>query len=222
MGGVILANRAAAVRRPVTGMLIKNIAEGSLVNLMESGSPVEFYVAKHDYEPSLNGGGRTLLVRKDLCRKGNWGSGENRYAGNTMDVYLNGPYRATLDEAVLAAAGTTAFYYISLGNGDGAVNVLERTVFVLSGAELGSSTLTDGAALPIHELLRESAKYEGSSTTWWTRTPYAEDDEKVLYVSTSGGMAYLGLTGSRGYRPCLTLPGTAVFNETTMLFEEVI
>ena len=44
---------------------LSDMEEGALVKLKESGSPVEFYVAKHDYESELNGSGRTLLVRKD-------------------------------------------------------------------------------------------------------------------------------------------------------------
>ena len=32
--------------------------------LKENGVLVEYYVAKHDYEPDLNGSGRSLVVRR--------------------------------------------------------------------------------------------------------------------------------------------------------------
>ena len=40
---------------PVTGTSIGNIDEGTIITLNESASPVEFYVAKQDYESGLNG-----------------------------------------------------------------------------------------------------------------------------------------------------------------------
>lgn len=49
-----------------SGTAIGDLDEGAIIKLNESGAPVEFYVAKHDYEPDLNGAGRTLVVRKDV------------------------------------------------------------------------------------------------------------------------------------------------------------
>ena len=43
---------------------LAEMAEGTLVKMNESGAPVEFYVAQHDYESELHGAGRTLVVRK--------------------------------------------------------------------------------------------------------------------------------------------------------------
>ena len=48
-----------------SGIPLSDYEEGDIIKLNEGGSPVEFYVAKHDYESSLNGAGRTLVVRKD-------------------------------------------------------------------------------------------------------------------------------------------------------------
>ena len=48
-----------------SGMPLSDYAEGDIIKLNEGGSPVEFYVSKHDYESGLNGSGRTLVVRKD-------------------------------------------------------------------------------------------------------------------------------------------------------------
>ena len=38
-----------------------NKSTGSIIKLKENGTLVDFYVAKHDYESSLNGAGRTLV-----------------------------------------------------------------------------------------------------------------------------------------------------------------
>ena len=45
---------------PQTGIAIGNLDEGAIITLNENASPVEFYVAKQDYESELNGAGRTL------------------------------------------------------------------------------------------------------------------------------------------------------------------
>ena len=44
----------------VVGTSIGNLDEGAIIALNENASPVEFYVAKQDYESGLNGAGRTL------------------------------------------------------------------------------------------------------------------------------------------------------------------
>ena len=48
-----------------SGIPLSDYEEGDIIKLNEGGSPVEFYVSKHDYESGLNGSGRTLVVRKD-------------------------------------------------------------------------------------------------------------------------------------------------------------
>ena len=51
-----------------------NKAVGSIIQLKENGKLVSFYVAKHNYENSLNGMGRTLVVRKDCYDNRQWHS----------------------------------------------------------------------------------------------------------------------------------------------------
>ena len=46
---------------PSTGKQLSDYAEGDIVKINENGTPVEFYVAKHNYQTRLNGTGRTLL-----------------------------------------------------------------------------------------------------------------------------------------------------------------
>ncbi len=56
MGKVIMSGIVPELSKPVTTASLSTFAEGSIVKINESGSPVEFYVAKHDYESALNGG----------------------------------------------------------------------------------------------------------------------------------------------------------------------
>lgn len=122
MGVVTLANRVAEPTVPVAGLLLKNVAEGSVLKLNEDGSPVEFFVAKHNYEPSFNGNGRTLLVRKKLAGKSKivLGSG-NEYADGSMDDWLNNEYKLRFDTAVRTAVNETFFYYTTKGGTNGSL-----------------------------------------------------------------------------------------------------
>ena len=122
-----------------SGMPLSDYAEGDIIKLNEGGNPVEFYVAKHDYESGLNGSGRTLVVRKDCYDNRVWDSGNvNAYSGSDLDKWFNGTYKNLLDPAIQTAIGTTKFYYTP-GNGNNTVGILERAVFALSATELGQS-----------------------------------------------------------------------------------
>ncbi len=128
MGHVKMVGGNPTMQVPVAGIVLGNLAEGSIVKINESGSPVDFYVAKHDYEPVLNGTGRTLLVRKDVYDTRAWAtSGINKYASSSISAWLNdgaGLYGnpsymvALLDEKVQEAIGVTTFY-ASIGGSQG-------------------------------------------------------------------------------------------------------
>lgn len=59
MGKVIMSGIVPEMTVPETGTPLSTYAEGSIIKINENGSPVEFYVAKQDYEPTLNGGGQS-------------------------------------------------------------------------------------------------------------------------------------------------------------------
>lgn len=211
---------------PSAGIALADIAEGSLVKINENGSPVEFYVAKHDYESGLNGTGRTLLVRKDCYAKLAWdevsssGTCVNTYSNSTINAWFNSTYKAMLDSDVQTAIGTTKFYYTP-GNTNFTVTTLSRAIFALSYTELGMSYSTanvEGSALPIANTLK-IAYLDGSACEQWTRTPRVNNTEAVWYMGTDAGCtsAYI----LKGYRPALTIPATTLFDEETMEFKEV-
>lgn len=209
---------------PSLGKMLGDYAEGDIVLLNESGSPVEFYVAKHDYEAELNGAGRTLLVRKDGYDKRQWhNSGVNAYATSDIDAWLNEDYKSLLDESVQTAIGTTKFYYTP-GNGNTTVATLARSAFLLSYTEIGKSGIggitssgynDEGVVLPISQLVSDS------SVDIWTRTPLKSSttnaivDFAIGYLMDTGGV---GCTYNAFSRPCFTLPATAKFDPNTNQF----
>lgn len=187
------------------------VAVGTLVKLNENGSPVEFYVAKHDYESGLNGAGRTLLVRKDVYEQLRWNnSSVNTYASSEVDNRLNSTYKSVLDGEVQELIGTTKIQYTP-GNGNWAVGTLERAVFLLSLTELGKSRTTyanvEGSALPIASTLIR-VLFGGSPFTQWTRTPNTSSGTSVWALQITGDEGTFGTIDTAGVRPVFTLPGT--------------
>lgn len=188
---------------------LANKAVGSIIKLKESGTLVEFYVAKHDYENGLNGNGRTLIVRKDCYDMRVFSNSNNAYANSALDSWLCNTYLKLLDADIQAAIGTTKFYYTP-GNGNTTVTTLQRAVFQLSLTELGKSASyanTEGSALPIASTL-QIAYRNGSAVVQWTRTPYTNYTNIVSYLNTDGDVygGYYNYSG--GSRPAFTLPST--------------
>ena len=196
-----------------SGIPLSTITPGAILYLNESGSPVPFYIAKHDYESGLNGAGRTLVVRKDCYDMRAFDSNSiNAYANSSLDSWLHNTYLKLLDADIQTAIGTTKFYY-TRGNGDGRVTTLQRAVFQLSIAELGktaSSANKEGSALPISSML-QIAYRNGSAVIQWTRTPNLNINYYAFYLKADGSLTSDGVAYSHGSRPAFTLPAiTAV------------
>ena len=134
-----------------------NKAVGSIIQLKENGKLVSFYVAKHNYENSLNGMGRTLVVRKDCYDTRQWHSSNvNAYASSAIDSWLNGTYKNLLDADIRGVIGTTKIKYTP-GNGNNTVGTLQRAIFLLSATELNRSASwfnVEGTALEIASSLQ--------------------------------------------------------------------
>lgn len=223
MGKLTLCGVTPNMTAPVGDITLADIAEGSIVKLNENGTPVEFYVACHNYESALNGTGRTLLVRKDCYGEHAWNSSyNNAYATSAIDTFLNGSYKTVLDEAVQAAIDTTKFYY-TIGQGDYAVSELSRSVFSLSVSEFGLTSghaNVEGSALPIASTLR-AANYNGSTVKQWTRSPHTSDTYYALCIAAGGGSANsdYNVLNALGVRPAFTFPSAAKFDPDTLLFK---
>ena len=201
---------------PVEWIPVNNLPNGTLINIPENGSPVLFYKAKHDYESSLNGAGRTLVVRKDVYDQRQWHSSNvNAYASSTIDSWLNSTYKNLLDADIRSLIGTTKIRYTP-GNGNWNVRTLERSVFLLSLTELGESHTnanTEGSALPIASTLK-IAYLNGKATTQWTRSPSMVNTLNAWRLNSNGNINGGPCTWTSGSRPCFTLPATAMVDPT--------
>lgn len=193
------------------GVPLSTITPGVILYLNESGSPVPFYIAKHDYESGLNGAGRTLVVRKDCYDERSFGN-SNNYESSFLSSWLCNTWIKMLDTNVVAEISNTKFYSC-VGTGSNEIKTLQRTVFQLSIAELGltgSSLPAEGSALPIARILR-TASYNGAGTTQWTRSPRKSNTVLVCTVDAGGNStAYDYSYFKATSRPAFTLPGTIV------------
>ena len=202
---------------PSTGKQLSDYAEGDIVKIPENGTPIEFYIAKHDYESGLNGSGRTLVVRKDCYDNRAWDNGNvNAYASSDLDSWFNSTYKNMLDADIRSLIGTTKIRYTP-GNGNWTVGTLERAIFALSLTELGKSNYyanTEGSALPIASTLQIA--YQGGSPTYqWTRSPSTGHSYYAWWLGSDGNIYNDYCTDTYGSRPAFTLPSTAKFNPDT-------
>lgn len=198
-----------------------NKATGSIIKLKENGTLVDFYVACHNYEQSLNGAGRTLVVRKDVYDQRQWHSSNvNAWASCTMRSWLNSTYKALLDADIQEAMGTTTYRYTP-GNGSWGVTTRSDAVFLLSLTELGQShsyANVEGSALPIASTLR-IAYQGGSATTQWTRSPNTYGTSGAWWLGSGGNIGHYGCTGTYGSRPAFTLPSSLYVSDDGSVFQ---
>lgn len=191
-----------------SGKPLGNFSEGDIIQLNEGGVPVDFYVAKHDYESALNGAGRTLVVRKGVYDQRQWHSSNvNAWASCTMRSWLNGDYKALLGPEIQEAMGTTTYRYTP-GNGNTSVSTRSDAVFLLSATELGKSESwfnVEGSVLPIASIL-QVAYQNGSTTAQWTRSVDTNDTRNAIYLYRNGTVYNSLCTFSDGSRPVFTLP----------------
>lgn len=198
-----------------------NKSTGSIIKLKENGTLVNFYVAKHDYESSLNGSGRTLVVRKDCYDNRVWDNGNvNAYASSDLDNWFNSTYKNMLDADIRSLIGTTKIRYTP-GNGNWTVGTLERAVFALSATELGHSASwfnVEGSALPIANTLK-IAYLNGSANTQWTRSPSTDYTNHAVFLGSGGGVGNVSCNRSGGSRPAFTLPSSLYVSDDGSVFQ---
>ena len=198
-----------------------NKATGSIIKLKENGTLVDFYVACHNYEQSLNGAGRTLVVRKDCYDTRAWHSSNvNAWASCSMRSWLNSTYKALLDADIQEAMGTTTYRYTP-GNGSWSVGTRSDAVFLLSATELGKSESwfnVEGSALPIASTLQVAYR-NGSATTQWTRSPGTLSTNYAIYLYSDGDVRYNLCTVTYGSRPAFTLPSSLYVSDDGSVFQ---
>lgn len=203
------------------GTPLSDYAEGDIVYINENGVPIEFYVAKHNYESALNGDGRVLMVRKSGHSLRMWNTTDvNEWGESSLLSWLNGTYKSLLDTNLRSMIGTTEYKYTP-GNGKWYVSTRSDPVFLLSLQELGKSSNyanVEGSTLPISQVLINNFT-EGGSAGQWVRTPDVESERYVFFVSTpSSDFIFVDrCTKTRWVRPVFTLPSDAVVIDGVIL-----
>lgn len=209
------------------GRTLREYAEGDIVYINESGSPVAFYVGKHNYESGLNGAGRTLLVRKPYADldKMIWNSSSNVTFPNSSILYwLNTSYFSRFSTKIQQLIPTTTYQCVT-DTQTLTVGTTSSKVFLLSITETGCNVPqsnqnyapTEGSVLPISSVLR-GAYMDAEHPEYWTRTVYSVWN--VVYVNVWGGFYNIGPDSKYAPRPCFTLPSTTEFNSETNQFIE--
>ena len=208
---------------PLAGTPLSQLTEGTIIKINENGTPVEFYLAKHSYEPGLNGEGRELVVRKDVYDQRQWNSSNaNAWANCVLRSWFNSNYKNLFSSAVQALIGTTTYYYTP-GNGSWSVTTRSDAVFSLSGTELNGSHRNcnvEGTALPIWSTLRLAYNSSGDRSFQWTRSPVTSNTSSAWAFDTIPGFGGFGVNTEIGSRPCFTLPDTARVDAELNLIEE--
>lgn len=176
----------------------------------------ESLLAKHSYEPSLNGAGRELLVRKDATNSVVWSSATNNdYSLSNLDSWLNTSYAGRFQENTIALIATSIFLYYN-PNTSAANARLTRSFFCLSLAELGfpggGGRVPSGNPLPISDTLHNVSNQ-------WTRSVNSGSGWDILAYYAGESYAPANLGESHPARPCFTLPNTALVDADLNLIE---
>lgn len=206
---------------PMAGMPLSELVEGTLITINENGSQVEFYLAKHNYEPELNGQGRELVVRKECISNRQWNSTDvNTWATCSLRSFLNGSYKSRFTSYVQNLMATTT-YRFTPGNGNDTVTTRADAIFIMSLTELGkqqSNSNVEGYALPISSILSVFP----SSVAQWTRSPNLDDNVRAFWVRNDAYVYDDAVTFSnRSPRPVFSVPSTALVDSNNALIETV-
>ena len=221
---------------PKIGTPASELTEGTIVKVNENGAPVEFYLAKHNYEERYNGPGKELLVRKDIYTLGRFGSSaraalSNNYVDNDLDIWCDQTYINVFSSWLKSRMGTTtieavtAVYNTTIGDRDPYdKDTVKRHAWVLSIRELDRDPVnptTEGSALPVANQI-VFALYNGKDRDYWTRS--AQFISSSVYVINKGsgtdGTWVKSIGEYSGRRPCIAIPSNLLFDENLELVEQ--
>lgn len=241
MGHVTVVGGCRA-KAPSTSILASTLPVGTVVKLMEGGTAVEYLVVNQGipsnsslYDAICDG---TWLLRKDIHSERQWNTSDaNIYETSTINTWLNGDFFNSLGTTEQAVVKQVKIPYRRGGSGgtnQSGANGLPCKVFLLGGYEVGFTTSdngyfpVDGAKLDYFESgtgtsarNKRIANLNGSAASWWLRSPLTNSADNVWLVYFDGDDVGDFTKESRGIRPVLILPKTALFAEDTMILKGV-
>lgn len=229
---------AVASAKPVSGIPLSEMAEGTLIAINRDGVATNHYLGKHDYEPELNGYGRQLMISEECYNQQPFNSISSGaspsifyFQNTTIGVWLNDLYINKFSDAVQTMIGKTIIpcrmQYYRYYQEDGwlyhsTIYKPELAVFLLSAKELGlSSTIKNSCGTD----LALSSQIRNINEVYWCREAFS--DSRSYYegehshtgtvdcVNTEGATSIVkNVNTTNGVRPCFTLPATALVNPT--------
>lgn len=203
---------------------ISTLAVGSSVYLNVGGVRKEFLVVHQGkpsslYDSSCNG---TWLLMKDIYENRQWHSSNvNNLENSTIHSYLNGTFLNLFESSIRDAIKQVKLPYRKNGGPGGSdqssANGLSAKIFLLSGYEVGWTT-SDSSYFPVDGVKldyfaasavgnsKRIANFNGTSFSWWLRSPNTGDASYVWFVFSDGSYSVASASNSAGIRPALILP----------------
>lgn len=223
-----------------------DLAEGTIVPMLERGSKVNYIVAKHNYQSDVNGGGHTMLIRAGVLGSYEWKNSNSssyelpEYAKYDTDSkipdVLENYYQGVFDALTIAACKPVRIKYSP--NGSTVTSTRSHRFFILSRGDLASWSYSDGDLLSstvvnalvssvgnnVSLLLRSTTddydtKLDPDSNT------YVQDGDKygAVYIATiRNNRLYDTSSKNHGHEaayvlPCIVLYDTAGVGEDGIL-----
>lgn len=207
-------------------------AVGSIIKLNLNGTPWDIRILHQGnpnpalYDSSCDG---TWVCLEKIYSTRAWDSSNNDLKNSDIKVWMNGDFLNMFDPDIRAAIKQVKIPYVN-GPGGSAVasgaNGLSCKIFPLSGYELGwtrsdnSYFPVDGAKLDYFESGTSSAadqkriaKYNGSATYWWTRSPHMGYSDYVWGVYSDGSCSNYWYDSTHGVRPAFILPSELLVSD---------
>lgn len=196
-------------------------AVGSKVQLKLGGVKKNFIIVHKGkpsslYDDSCNG---VWLLQEDIQETRQWQSTNvNKLESSEIQAYLNSTYLALFDANIQAQIKQVKIPYRQNGGSGGTdrsgANGLSCKIFLLSAREVGFSDTyipNDGAKLDYFNSgngtdTKRVAKYNGSATNWWLRSPDTYNTSNVWNVYSDGRYHGYYANDTYGVRPALVLP----------------
>lgn len=196
-------------------------AVGSKVQLKLGGVKKNFIIVHKGkpsslYDDSCNG---VWLLQEDIQETRQWQSTNvNKLESSEIQAYLNSTYLALFDANIQAQIKQVKIPYRQNGGSGGTdrsgANGLSCKIFLLSAREVGFSDTyipNDGAKLDYFNSgngtdTKRVAKYNGSATFWWLRSPHTGSTGYVWNVGSDGQCSDGSANNAYGVRPALVLP----------------
>ena len=206
-------------------------AVGSKVKIKINGTLRNFIVVNQGkpsslYDSTCDG---TWLLMEDIYETRAWHSSNvNDYANSDIHKYLNGTWLNLVDANIRNAIKQVKIPYRPGSGTSGTVNSgangLSCKVFLLSDREVGYTKTNvnqyicdDGAKLAYFQdgngTAEKIAKYNGSATIWWLRSPYLYYSTHSWRCDSNGYADNYGCANSYGIRPAFILPSDLLVSD---------